>query len=294
MGNKVSAVTGVRSSNFFEPGNAVNEIWVGDLEVVSRLPFGDSDMAQAAWPKNDYPKIPWRPFIIPLRALFSTALKPRSLSAMASPEFGWLASLRTFADTKMLLVCWVVMQIFAIPLLMVPIALHLAPRDISSCIDDDDDDVVVVVDDTSSSLPIRPVGRDTRSLDDSPRNRRETTYVRALLGSVFLVSGVLVAYGFDHRLVMDSLRPSEPSSDPSEFGAFTPDDPDGLDAFAVYAAVSMALILNSAYSVFRLWWKFFRSNHDPENGEQYMGKMDLAIFPPPPDYTDEQVISLLL
>ncbi|KAK2736845.1 hypothetical protein FQN57_000525 [Myotisia sp. PD_48] len=70
MGNKISAVNGVKSPNFFEQGNAVNEIWVGDLEIISRLPFGDSDMAQAGWPKGDYPKIPWRPFIIPLRADF--------------------------------------------------------------------------------------------------------------------------------------------------------------------------------------------------------------------------------
>jgi hypothetical protein len=68
MGNRISAVNGVRSPNFFQPGNAVNEIWLGDVEIISRLPFGDSEMAQAGWPKGDYPKLPWRPFIIPLRA----------------------------------------------------------------------------------------------------------------------------------------------------------------------------------------------------------------------------------
>ncbi|KAK2861479.1 hypothetical protein FQN49_004155 [Arthroderma sp. PD_2] len=73
MGNKVSAVNGVKSPNFYEPGNAVNEVWVGGLEVISRLPFGDSDMAQAGWPKNDYPKFPWRPFVIPLFAMFTEA-----------------------------------------------------------------------------------------------------------------------------------------------------------------------------------------------------------------------------
>ncbi|EFE43682.1 hypothetical protein TRV_01542 [Trichophyton verrucosum HKI 0517] len=71
MGNKISAVSGVKSPNFYEPGNAVNEIWVGNLEIISRLPFGDSDMAQAGWPKNDYPKFPWRPFVIPLFAMFT-------------------------------------------------------------------------------------------------------------------------------------------------------------------------------------------------------------------------------
>lgn len=73
MGNRISASNGVRSPNFHEPGNAVNEVWVGKLEVISRLPFGDSDMAQAGWAKGDYPKIPWRPFIIALRASFSKA-----------------------------------------------------------------------------------------------------------------------------------------------------------------------------------------------------------------------------
>ena len=66
MGNKISAVNGVRSPNYYEPGNAINEIRIGNLELVSRLPFGDSELAQAGWPENDWPKIPWRQFIIPL------------------------------------------------------------------------------------------------------------------------------------------------------------------------------------------------------------------------------------
>ncbi|EER41869.1 conserved hypothetical protein [Histoplasma capsulatum H143] len=129
MGNKVSAVTGVRSPNFFEPGNAVNEVWVGDLEVISRLPFGDSDMAQAGWPKNDYPKIPWRPFIIPLRATFSAAMRLESLPSIADPDLGWIASLRGFADKKLLHICWVAMKILAIPMMMVPIVFHLVLQD---------------------------------------------------------------------------------------------------------------------------------------------------------------------
>ncbi|KAJ5374091.1 hypothetical protein N7517_006097 [Penicillium concentricum] len=66
MGNKVSAVNGVKSEHFYDQGNAVNEIWVGDVEVISRLPFGDSDLEQAGWPAGDFPKIPWHHFIIPL------------------------------------------------------------------------------------------------------------------------------------------------------------------------------------------------------------------------------------
>lgn len=67
MGHKVSTVAGVKSENFTEPGNAINEIWVGNTEIISRLPFGDSDMAQAGWPKNGAPKIPWHNFIIPMK-----------------------------------------------------------------------------------------------------------------------------------------------------------------------------------------------------------------------------------
>ncbi|KAJ5170275.1 uncharacterized protein N7500_003058 [Penicillium coprophilum] len=67
MGNKVSAVNGVKSEHFYDQGNAVNEIWVGDVEVISRLPFGDSDLEQAGWPVGDFPKIPWHHFIIPMQ-----------------------------------------------------------------------------------------------------------------------------------------------------------------------------------------------------------------------------------
>ncbi|KAF3892124.1 hypothetical protein GTR04_5132 [Trichophyton interdigitale] len=87
MGNKISAVSGVKSPKFYEPGNAVNEIWVGNLEIISRLPFGDSDMAQAGWPKNDYPKFPWRPFVIPLFAMFTNgAAGAETAAGTAAPS----------------------------------------------------------------------------------------------------------------------------------------------------------------------------------------------------------------
>jgi hypothetical protein len=66
MGHKVSVVHGVKSDHFYDQGNAINEIWVGDVEIVSRLPFGDSDQEQAGWPAGGVPKIPWHHFIIPL------------------------------------------------------------------------------------------------------------------------------------------------------------------------------------------------------------------------------------
>lgn len=65
MGNKLSAVHGVKSEDYFRPGNGINEIWFGDVEILSRLPFGDSDLSQAAWPVGEWPKIPWHNFIIP-------------------------------------------------------------------------------------------------------------------------------------------------------------------------------------------------------------------------------------
>lgn len=68
MGNKVSSISGVRSNQLYKPGNGVNQIWVGDFEIVSRLPFGASDMSQASLSGKKYPSIPWRPFLIPLSA----------------------------------------------------------------------------------------------------------------------------------------------------------------------------------------------------------------------------------
>ncbi|KAK1149310.1 hypothetical protein N8T08_006532 [Aspergillus melleus] len=67
MGQNVSAINGVRSDNYYQPGNAINEIWFGDVELISRLPFGDSDMAQAGWSNGEWPKVPWHNFIIPMK-----------------------------------------------------------------------------------------------------------------------------------------------------------------------------------------------------------------------------------
>jgi hypothetical protein len=67
MGSKFSVVSGVKSENFYEQGNAINEIWFGDVELLSRLPFGDSDLEQSGWPAGGWPKIPWHQFIIPLK-----------------------------------------------------------------------------------------------------------------------------------------------------------------------------------------------------------------------------------
>lgn len=67
MGHKFSAIHGVKSDNFYHQGNAINEIWLGNVELISRLPFGDSDRGQAGWPPGSWPKIPWHQFVIPLK-----------------------------------------------------------------------------------------------------------------------------------------------------------------------------------------------------------------------------------
>ncbi|CAG7938844.1 unnamed protein product [Penicillium nalgiovense] len=101
MGNKISAVHGVKSDHFYDQGNAVNEIWVGDVEVISRLPFGDSDLEQAGWPPGDFPKIPWHHFIIPMQkrdqASNMTARLPSWADATCPdplPEHGYLGMYR--------------------------------------------------------------------------------------------------------------------------------------------------------------------------------------------------------
>ncbi|EEQ92344.1 hypothetical protein RJZ56_006047 [Blastomyces dermatitidis] len=277
MGNKVSAVTGVRSPNFFEPGNAVNEVWVGDLEVVSRLPFGDSDMAQAGWPKNDYPKIPWRPFIIPLRATVSAAVKSRSLFSIADPASDWSASLRDSAATKLVLICWVTMQILAIPVLMVPIALHLVPRNHFTAYGDDENEV---------QDPSIPSNDDAGSPDNSPRRKQDAAFARALLGSVFHVTGVLLVYGVHDGPVLSSILPPKPSLESTDSGISSPQDFARLDAATVYAAMSMALCLNSAYSVIRLWWGCYKFRRDHENEVREHNEKDAAMISAPPPYAD--------
>jgi hypothetical protein len=82
MGHKFSAVHGVKSDNFYQQGNAINEIWIDDVELISRLPFGDSDLEQAGWPPGSWPKIPWHQFVIPLKRNLDTAIKaPMSVNS---------------------------------------------------------------------------------------------------------------------------------------------------------------------------------------------------------------------
>ncbi|RAL00410.1 uncharacterized protein BO80DRAFT_97045 [Aspergillus ibericus CBS 121593] len=86
MGQKLSAIHGVKSEDYHKPGNAINEVWLGNVELISRLPFADSDMAQAAWPKGQFPKIPWHNFIIPWKRGTSTVKRAFESSAAVTRE----------------------------------------------------------------------------------------------------------------------------------------------------------------------------------------------------------------
>lgn len=134
MGNKFSAVNGVRSANFYEPGNGVNEIWVGDLEIVSRLPFGDSDMAQAGWPKGDYPKFPWRPFIIPLKGTAERAVNTISTSiselSRRTNISDHVAAMPSCLSRDRL--DWIVLKLLSIPFFTTTILIYFAPHLVSS------------------------------------------------------------------------------------------------------------------------------------------------------------------
>jgi hypothetical protein len=98
MGHKFSVVKGVKSGNFYEQGNAINEIWVGDFEIISRLPFGDSDIGQAGWPPGNWPKIPWHQFIIPLKRDLNTV----QCSSLDCRPSSFAKSLATYEDPLLL------------------------------------------------------------------------------------------------------------------------------------------------------------------------------------------------
>ncbi|KAJ5157122.1 uncharacterized protein N7482_008222 [Penicillium canariense] len=93
MGHKFSVVHGVKSDKFYEQGNAINEIWVGDVEIISRLPFGDSDISQAGWSPGKWPKIPWHHFIIPLKRDLKTVYADSEYQSNST-------TVRSFKDYK--------------------------------------------------------------------------------------------------------------------------------------------------------------------------------------------------
>ncbi|PGH19848.1 hypothetical protein AJ80_03765 [Polytolypa hystricis UAMH7299] len=173
MGNKVSSVNGVRSPNFYKPGNAVNEVWVGDLEVISRLPFGDSDMAQAGWPKHDWPKFPWRPFVIPLRALVQNAAKSKSARSLASslskraeelpdPAFPHLATVKQAMDIAATITSVIICLLAYIP------------------------DHILLCTNRKSISPSISV-TDVEGGKHAPARNRSAAFLRAILGSMLFV-----------------------------------------------------------------------------------------------------------
>lgn len=172
MGNKLSAVNGVRSPNFFEPGNGANEVWVGDVEVISRLPFGDSDMAQAAWPKGEFPKIPWRPFIIPLRATVDQAKRSMSALDPEKPPW-WSQAISCMALIQAVdVICTLAAAIVSAVSMLTAIALYVAPNFLSHLLD------------------IGPSIRDIE-LDGAfrPQYRNQPVRLRATLAQIFMLQG---------------------------------------------------------------------------------------------------------
>ncbi|KAI5288927.1 hypothetical protein KEM54_004666 [Ascosphaera aggregata] len=175
MGNKVSSLTGVRSSHFYEPGNAVNEIWLGDFELISHLPFGAPDIDQTGFQKDThYPMIPWKPFLIPLsggggsdgravtsKAEFTGKLVKRAMESRSNPPSvpqpapyalnnplyqlkGKILPIKGHLPTGLEVdfVCWLVMQALAVLSLLVPIwlAVEMLVRAFESPIVDEESD----------------------------------------------------------------------------------------------------------------------------------------------------------
>lgn len=85
-------------------------------------------MAQAGWPKGDYPKIPWRPFIIPLRAAIGRAAKslrdtPYSLSRRSFVPSSPDETLHMASSINP----WAILLVLSVLLFLVPIIIYHVP-----------------------------------------------------------------------------------------------------------------------------------------------------------------------
>lgn len=238
MGNKISAVNGVKSSDFYRPGNAVNEIWWGDMEVVSRLPFGDSDMAQAGWPKGEWPKIPWRPFIIPLRAAAESTVKKRALSPELLSCQRLAGPFKNAPSITPAAVCWIATQILIVPIAAVPILLNASP------------DLTSSVSSRCFPCPFRMHYDMPRKVDVHPAKLRSAALLYAMIGTIFylLALPLVVFDGF----AISAARFCKPVNSGSHSALW------GL-AYALYGGVSGTLILAATYSVVRLWMTYFKA-----------------------------------
>jgi hypothetical protein len=238
MGNKVSAITGVKSPNFLKPGNAVNEIWVGDLEVVSRLPFGDSDMAQAGWPKGDWPKIPWHPFIIPFRARLQEALEKITASSVGSYQ-RWESPLENISRIRTTFVSLILIQILTIPLCMVPIFLVSSPNDILSRL-------------WKGSLCHFQARRyPTRNQDGRLAKMRRVACLSAVIGSLSFGLALLLAIGDGYAISATHFcgTLSEWSGGPNRLCVLF---------YIIYGGVPGAFLIAATFSVFCLWRRYLR------------------------------------
>lgn len=252
MGHKFSAVNGVRSPNFYEPGNAVNEIWMGDLEIISRMPFGDSDMAQAGWPKGDWPKIPWRPFIIPLRAGIKAATKSRDLQSAASlPSLTWTKSFLKIPDVNVAVVCWLMMQFLAVPILLLPISLvYLSPGNVRK---------------STVVYTLTADDQDTRY--NSPMMHKRNAFFHAVLGSAFYVLGLFLV--FSYGVAIHITRGYVPWAKTPHISYLRP----GI--YFVYQVSSGILVFAAAYAVACLWDSYLETD---TNFQGTMGIEDEECF----------------
>ncbi|KAK2756216.1 hypothetical protein FQN54_005624 [Arachnomyces sp. PD_36] len=237
MGNKISAVNGVKSSDFYQPGNAVNEIWWGDTEVVSRLPFGDSDMGQAGWPKGEWPKIPWRPFIIPLRAAAQDVIESRAVSPDLLRCQQLAGPFKNEPNIMPAAICWIATQILIVPIAAVPIFLNASP------------DITWTL--SSRCIPCRKQPDIPRRLEVHPAKLKSAALLHAIIGTIFYLMALPLVI-FDGFAISASRFCRPLSSSGRSHSALW-----GL-AYALYAGVSGTLIIAATWSVVRLWMKYFK------------------------------------
>lgn len=159
MGNKLSSVHGVKSEDYYQPGNAINEIWVGNVEIISLLPFGDSDKAQAGWKK-----IPWHNFIIPMKRDAAVVERAETGLERRSPGGTMGVSSDILESRSVSLTVVIALSIAAAAAFCLPVLIHRST----------------------------PVSRDTHGTEKRVLRRRSST-VRAGIATASLILGLVIA-----------------------------------------------------------------------------------------------------
>lgn len=250
MGNKVSAATGVKSPNFYEPGNAVNELRVGDLEIISRLPFGSSDMEQAGWPKGDWPKIPWHKFIIPRHATLRSPAERRAPSNGSLRQSPAKPLVTPAAQTS---ISWFPMiqaiMLLLLPLLcIVPVYLALAYGAISSTLG--------IADPRLFQEPSDPENWDTALPTTSRATQLRTTRLyatrlRAIIGSVVYVSALLLAISDGFAVSVSHFCQYSSTCSGLSMNRW-------VSAYVIFGTACGMLLAAATFSVFCLWSTYLR------------------------------------